>query len=251
MIENEQLTGTCPPSQPEKCRFNGEEQKESPTNAGKENIDSGQCGTRIHECYAQCKKNPSNCDSISKIAWQHKTISPMSLPTPALSTTIPTVVSNNFNSVKILHNTGNAVIEYATPVNNIKYVNLMLWSMNSLYTAWAMPAPIAKGRTMPARATMAERRALRLTTVESISSPTRNRKSTSPMLATRDKYGREARGNTCSVKPGIRPNAVGPFVGDEFQVRSRVFLRKLTKEDTTQHFRDHLGLAYLTQPKGQ
>ncbi len=46
--------------------------------------------------------------------------------------------------------------------------------MDSVYTALAMPALIAKGRTMPTMATIADRRALRLMTVESISRPTAN-----------------------------------------------------------------------------
>ena len=44
----------------------------------------------------------------------------MSLPTPAERTTIPTVVSSSLSSVRMRHNTGNAVIEYATPVKSMK-----------------------------------------------------------------------------------------------------------------------------------
>ena len=55
--------------------------------------------------------------------------SPISLPTPADKTTMPTVVSKIFNSVRIRHSTGNAVIEKATPENNMKYVHFTLWSM--------------------------------------------------------------------------------------------------------------------------
>ena len=53
----------------------------------------------------------------------------ISLPTPAESTTIPTVVSRILSSVRIRQRTGNAVIEYATPVKSMKLVNLTLWSM--------------------------------------------------------------------------------------------------------------------------
>jgi hypothetical protein len=59
------------------------------------------------------------------------------------------------------------------------------------------------------RATVAERRAFRLITPVSISRPTRKRKRHNPILATRLRYEREVRGNMCSVKPGIRPKAVG------------------------------------------
>jgi hypothetical protein len=44
----------------------------------------------------------------------------MSLPTPADKTTIPTVVSSSLSSVRMRHSTGNAVIEYATPVKSMK-----------------------------------------------------------------------------------------------------------------------------------
>jgi hypothetical protein len=40
----------------------------------------------------------------------------MSFATPALSTTIPTVVSSSLSSVRMRQRTGKAVIEYATPV---------------------------------------------------------------------------------------------------------------------------------------
>ena len=47
----------------------------------------------------------------------------ISLPTPAERTTIPTVVSSNLSYVRIRQSTGKAVMEYATPVNNMKCVN--------------------------------------------------------------------------------------------------------------------------------
>ena len=50
-------------------------------------------------------------------------IHPMiSLQTPADKTTIPTVVSSNLSSVRMRHNKGNAVIEYATPVKSVNVV---------------------------------------------------------------------------------------------------------------------------------
>jgi hypothetical protein len=135
---------------------------------------------------------------------------PISFPTPAERTTIPTVVSRSFSSVRMRQRTGKAVIEYATPVNNIKWVNTISGLINSLYTACAIPAPMPKGKIIPARATVAERRAFRLITPASISRPTRKRKRHSPILATRLRYGRESTGKMCSVNPGIRPKAVGP-----------------------------------------
>ena len=110
---------------------------------------------------------------------------PISFPTPADNTTIPTVVSKSFNSDNILQRTGKAVIENATPAKSMKCVNWISGFMNSLYIACERPAPMPNGRTMPARATVADRRTLRLITATSISRPTRKRKRQRPILATR------------------------------------------------------------------
>jgi hypothetical protein len=40
---------------------------------------------------------------------------PISLPTPGERTTVPTVVSRSFSSVRMRQRTGKAVIEYVTP----------------------------------------------------------------------------------------------------------------------------------------
>jgi hypothetical protein len=45
-----------------------------------------------------------------------------SLQTPAANTTTPTDVSNRLSSVRMRHNKGKAVIEYATPVKSMKLV---------------------------------------------------------------------------------------------------------------------------------
>lgn len=129
----------------------------------------------------------------------------ISFPTPAESTTMPTVVSNSLSSVRIRQSTGKAVIEKATPAKSMKYVNLMLSLMNCLYRGTESPAPMPKGSTIPARATVADSRAFFLITVLSISSPTRKRKRHKPMLAVRLRNGLESEGNMCSVKPGMRP----------------------------------------------
>ena len=81
----------------------------------------------------------------------------MSFPIPADNTTIPTVVSKSFSSVKIRQSTGNAVMENAIPVNNMKCVNLTDWSTKVLYNGAAKVAPNANGIAMPAIATVAER----------------------------------------------------------------------------------------------
>lgn len=64
--------------------------------------------------------------------------------------------------------------------------------------------------TIPAKATVMDSLALRLMTPASISSPTRNKNKARPIFATKERYGLDGSGNTCSVNPGIRPNAVGP-----------------------------------------
>lgn len=64
---------------------------------------------------------------------------------------------------------------------------------------------MAKGRIIPANEMPMERRAFRLMTVASISSPTRKRNRQRPMFAVRFRNGMDAGGNTCSVKPGICP----------------------------------------------
>lgn len=76
-------------------------------------------------------------------------------------------------------------------------------------TERAVPRP--KGSAIPAKDTMTDMRTLRTTTLVSISRPTRKRKRQSPMLATRDRYGRDTGGKIVSVNPGILPNAVGPW----------------------------------------
>ena len=158
----------------------------------------------------------------------------MSLPTPAESTTMPTVVSSSLSSVRIRHRTGNAVMEYATPVNSMKLVNFTEESINVLYSGTASPAPkpgddgyldrvkiltqivhVPKGIHIPANATVTERRALRLITAASISRPTRKRKRQRPIFATRERYERDSSGNMCLVNPGMRPNAVGPDHADD------------------------------------
>ena len=58
----------------------------------------------------------------------------ISSPIPADKTTIPTVVSRSLSSVKMRHNTGNAVIENATQANSMKCVNSTVLSTNQSYS---------------------------------------------------------------------------------------------------------------------
>lgn len=138
--------------------------------------------TQVNKIQSAIKPDPALTSATDRASNVHPT---MSFPTPAERTTMPTVVSKSFSSVKIRQRTGKAVMEYATPVNNMKWVNLTDWSMKVLYRGTARAAPKPKGMVIPARATVADRRALRLMTEESISRPTRNRKRQSPMLAVR------------------------------------------------------------------
>jgi hypothetical protein len=108
---------------------------------------------------------------------------------------IPTVVSRSFNSVRMRQRTGKAVIEYATPVKSMKWVNWTEGSMKWLYKGMERAEPRPKGKAMPAKETIADMRALRLMMLASISRPTMKRKRQRPILATRDKYGSESAGN--------------------------------------------------------
>lgn len=69
--------------------------------------------------------NPE-CALMSVIHRARRIQPTISFPTPAESTTMPTVVSRSLSSVRIRHRTGKAVIENTTAVKSIKSVNLML-----------------------------------------------------------------------------------------------------------------------------
>ena len=134
---------------------------------------------------------------------------PMKLPTPAKRKTI-TVVSRSFSSVTMRQRTGKAVIECATPVNDMEWVKTISWLINSLYTACAIPAPAPKGKMIPTKEMMVEKQAFLLITSASMSRPTRERNRQSPIFATRLRYERDAKGKMYFVSPGIPPKAVGP-----------------------------------------
>jgi hypothetical protein len=96
---------------------------------------------------------------------------PISFPTTAERTTVPTLVSRRFRSVRMRQRTGKAVTEDPTPVNNMKSNNMksvktISGLINSLYTACGIPAPIPKGKIIPAMVTVADRRAFRLVNFE-------------------------------------------------------------------------------------
>lgn len=154
-----------------------------------------------------------------------------SFPTPAESTITPTLVPSNLSSVKIRHRTGNAfpavskirrcvtrkrltVIAIAIPIKSKKVPKLISTVSGSswkvLYSPYAMAQPKPKGKIMPAADTLTATRQLLTRKRRLVSSPTRNRKSTNPRLATKFRLGIEAVGNMASVKPGIRPITEGP-----------------------------------------
>ena len=84
--------------------------------------------------------------AFTKATLKAKSVHPtISFPTPADNTTIPTVVSKSLSSVRIRHNTGNAVMENATPANSMKCVNSTDLSTNRLYKGIdrAVPKPKA------------------------------------------------------------------------------------------------------------
>ena len=134
----------------------------------------------------------------------------MSFPTPAESAMIPTCVSSNLNSIRTRQRTGNAVMEYATPVKSMKWLKWTEESMKWWYKGMERRVPRPNGRAIPAKDTITDMRALRLMTPMSISRPTMNKNRQRPISATRERYGRDTGGKMCSVKPGILPNAVGP-----------------------------------------
>jgi len=114
----------------------------------------------------------------------------ISFPTPAERTHTPTVVSRSFNSVRIRHKTGNAVMLYATPQNNRKWVKLVpgvIGSTNLSNMTRAIPDPMEKGRIIPPKEMRAEVRAFARRDFRSISSPTKKRKRTRPIFAVRDR----------------------------------------------------------------
>lgn len=83
-------------------------------------------------------------------------------------------------------------------------------SLNWLYNPYAIPTPRPKGRIMPSALT--DRATFQLLNKKrrSTSSPTRNKKSTKPMLATSAKLGMASVGKIAFVKPGMRPMIEGP-----------------------------------------
>lgn len=103
---------------------------------------------------------------------------------------------------------------------------------------------------IPAKETVRDNLAFRLMTPASISSPTKNKKRQRPIFADRERYGLDWVGNTCSVNPGIRPNAVGP---------SKIPPARLVKKGSglntavrlTQYFRNDFRLPDLCKAQGK
>jgi len=98
--------------------------------------------TQVKRIHKAVSPEPAFTRATLNAKSTHPTIS---FPTPADKTTIPTVVSRSLSSVRIRHNTGNAVIENATPANSMKCVNSTALSTNRLYngTDRATPKPKA------------------------------------------------------------------------------------------------------------
>lgn len=83
---------------------------------------TGKSNTKVHAKHVNNMYRAVNPEpALTSATLSANNVQPMiSFPTPAERTTIPTVVSSSFSSVKIRHRTGNAVIEYATPVKSMK-----------------------------------------------------------------------------------------------------------------------------------
>ena len=123
-------------------------------------------------------------------------------------TTILTVVSRSFSFIRMWQRAGKAVIKYAMPVNNIKWVNTISGLMNSLYMACDISTPKLKDNNIPRSAIVTERWAFCLITPASILRPTRKKKRTNLMFTTRMEYGHESREKIWSVASGTWPNTV-------------------------------------------
>ena len=94
--------------------------------------------TQVKRIHKAVSPEPAFTKATLKAKRVHPTIS---FPTPADKATIPTVVSKSLSSVKIRHNTGNAVMENATPANSMKCVNSTDLSTNRLYNGTDNPEP--------------------------------------------------------------------------------------------------------------
>ena len=86
--------------------------------------------TQVRRIHKAVSPEPAFTKATLKAKSTHPTIS---FPIPADKTTMPTVVSRSLSSVRMRHNTGNAVIENATPANSMKCVNSTVLSTNRLY----------------------------------------------------------------------------------------------------------------------
>src|SRR5882757_3371070 len=97
--------------------------------------------TQVKRIHKAVSPEPAFTKATLRAKSTHPTIS---FPTPADKTTIPTVVSKSLSSVRIRHNTGNAVIENATPANSMKYVKWTALSTKWSYKGTDKPAPRPK-----------------------------------------------------------------------------------------------------------
>jgi len=101
--------------------------------------------TQVNRIHRAVSPEPAFTKATLKAKSTQPTIS---FPTPADKATTPTVVSKSSSSVRMRHNTGNAVMENATPANSMKCVNSTVLSTNRLYngTDKAAPKPKAEHR---------------------------------------------------------------------------------------------------------
>ena len=105
---------------------------------------------------------------------------PITLPTPAERTTVPTVMSRNF----LRQNAVEDKDRMCQPGEQHGVSEKISGLINSLYTAYAMPAPMPKVKIIPATTTVVERRAFLLITSASTSRPTSKRNRQNPIFVT-------------------------------------------------------------------
>jgi len=123
----------------------------------------------------------------------------------------PISVVRSFSSAKIRANTGNAVIESATPM---KTRNAVLFTPLEIvaFKTNEEPMPRANGRVIPAKAIPKAFFPVRRRALVSISRPARKRKKRRPRLARVSRTVKLFFGNTASRKALERPRREGPSI---------------------------------------
>ncbi len=117
-------------------------------------------------------------------------------------------------SVRMRASTGNAVIDIAAPMNSANGQKSPSGPRRSVLSRLARPMPRPKGSRIEVTDTEAATRPRPLTSDTSSSSPTTNMKSTSPMLASRERNSRVSVGKSSVLKSTQQAGAEQHAGGD-------------------------------------